>query len=261
MSRMSTRLVLVVTMAGMFACALAQNCSQSNYPVSLDKLTLKGKDMLAAKDITAQACLQLCCQQSNCTAWQFHVSSTDPTHNPLECWLSALSSPPVSPASPVDVWVGGSKGPVSPGYTRGGASIQSVSSWFYYKGTASDTLLRELTDQSIAVLAERSANVSMLRSKQQWNKRVKEAKQALEQVFAPLPPVQRTPPTYKVVDPSDVLMSEDSVRITARVFRDGCAVGAQQLIGHWRSAPRHSLGQWTHAGWLSLEQHERAGAA
>eukprot|EP00041_Stephanoeca_diplocostata_P034184 m.1149850 g.1149850 ORF g.1149850 m.1149850 type:complete len:945 (-) comp24476_c0_seq75:328-3162(-) len=194
------RALAAAVMFGAIAYASKQNCSNTDYPESLDKLVLNGNDELAAKNTTAQACLQLCCQQSNCTAWQFHVSSTDPTHHPLECWLSAMSSPSVSPASPVDVWVGGSKGPVSPGYTRGGGSIQSMSSWFYYESTASDTLLRELTDQSVAFLAERSANVSLLRTRQQWNERVKTTKKALEQVFAPLPPVQRTPPTYKVVD-------------------------------------------------------------
>jgi hypothetical protein len=82
---------------------------------------------------------------------------------------------------------------------RGGAAIQPLSSWFYYGATAPDTLLRELTDQSLRLLKNRSDAVAKVSGAAEWSARVAAAKKALGEVFAPLPDTNRAPPQYKVV--------------------------------------------------------------
>ena len=58
-------------------------------------------------------CLSACCALSGCSAWQCHISSTDPTHHPNECWL-LTRTPFVVASSPKDVWLGISTGTASP---------------------------------------------------------------------------------------------------------------------------------------------------
>ena len=69
-----------------------------------------------SKNTTRAGCLEACCGIANCTAWNYHVSSADPSHNVRSCWLSTDDDPVVTlvsldPAEPAarDVWVGGSK--------------------------------------------------------------------------------------------------------------------------------------------------------
>jgi hypothetical protein len=75
-----------------------------------------------------------------------------------------------------------------------------MSHWFYYGSTHEDTLLRELTDQSIRALRKRSRAVAQLSGADAWKKRKQEAHVALEQVFSPLPSPNRSAPTFKVVE-------------------------------------------------------------
>jgi hypothetical protein len=188
----------------------AQNLSgYQMYPPDIDKGVYHMQ-----KVVTAAECVAACCDDStsfNCTAWNFHVSSTDPTHHPLECWLTNASAPVVAKGLPVDVWVGGSKlavhkvsQPGGGGGTAkggGGGAIQPLSGWFYYGRTGPDTLLRELTDQSVSLLRERAARVGSLRGNGAWHARQEEAQKSLDTVFSPLPPPEatRTPPSFKVV--------------------------------------------------------------
>ena len=69
-----------------------------------------------SKNTTRAGCLEACCGIANCTAWNYHLSSADPSHNVQSCWLSTDDDPLVTlvsldPAEPAaaDVWVGGSK--------------------------------------------------------------------------------------------------------------------------------------------------------
>ena len=59
----------------------------------------------------AALCLAACCATPTCTAWNYHVSSTDPTHHPYTCWLTNATTPFVDHGQDVDVWAGGSKQP------------------------------------------------------------------------------------------------------------------------------------------------------
>jgi hypothetical protein len=100
------------------------------------------------------------------------------------------------------LWVGGSINPPAPApKPKGGGSIQPLSSWFYYSETAPDTLMRELTDQSLVHLRTRGASVRALGTNATaWRARVGDARAALEKVFAPLPPKNRTAtPPFRVV--------------------------------------------------------------
>ena len=140
-----------------FASSQALNsCSNSSFVHSLNRLQMM-HGILDANGTSAEECLKACCSLGleKCTAWQFHVSSTDPTHHPRECWLQQ-GAPQVVPSSPTDVWVGGSTlAPVpasAPGGTGGGAQIQPLSKWFAYGAgaTLANTLQRELAAQSIS---------------------------------------------------------------------------------------------------------------
>jgi hypothetical protein len=69
-----------------------------------------------SNDTTRTGCLAACCAHANCTAWNYHLSSADPSHNVRSCWLSTAAAPLVTlvsldPDEPADadVWVGGSK--------------------------------------------------------------------------------------------------------------------------------------------------------
>jgi hypothetical protein len=170
----------------------------------MKNMQLIGGGTMVGKLSAADECLKACCAQTNCTAWNYHVSSTDSTHHPKECWLSTLQHPVARPGESSDVWAGGSKSsfkPVKPpGIDHGGAAIQKMSHWFYYASTHEDTLLRELTDQSLRALRKRSGAVAQLAGKDAWENRKQEAKAALEQIFSPLPSPNRTAPTFKVVE-------------------------------------------------------------
>lgn len=169
-------------------------------------------DVLWEAHTTAEACLQACCAASSCTAYNYHVSSTDPTHHPRACWLSNQTRPAVVVGQSSDVWVGGSKVPVAHAHapshgssTGGGASIQPLSKWYYYgaAGNLEGTLNRELTDQSIAMLHDRATKVAALgNDKEKWRQRQAQVFGAFggggSGPFAPLPPPNRTPPKFKV---------------------------------------------------------------
>lgn len=182
-------------------------CSASTFPHNLSNVALQGHDDLAITNTTVEKCLALCCSlgAARCTSWNYHVSSTNPSHHPRQCWLSNLTHPPAKPGDASDAWVGGAMNAVAPQPPqpppRGGAEIQPLSNWFYYGATAGDTLLRELTDQSVALLRKRGAEVAAIGSnKSAWRVRVDAARAALNAVFAPLPDAHRPPaPTFKIV--------------------------------------------------------------
>eukprot|EP00039_Didymoeca_costata_P002094 m.57479 g.57479 ORF g.57479 m.57479 type:complete len:914 (+) comp11111_c0_seq1:86-2827(+) len=170
--------------------------SNKSFELNLTNIELLD-GILALSNTTNEKCFALCCSQKNCTAWNYHVSSTDKTHHPKECWLSTSTTPQFKPGMSSDVWTGG--GPKTDD-TRGGASIQPLSSWFYYGSTQKDTLLRELTDQSIALLKQREENISAIgNSTNAWKARVAAAQTALKTVFHPLPEQNRSVPVFKVV--------------------------------------------------------------
>ena len=148
------------------------------------------------------------------------MSSTDPSAHPHECWYSSTSNPPARNTRQSDVWAGGSihvpiltptpspsppplpsPPPPPPGQGAGtGATIQPLSQWWYDSPTASTLLLRELTDQSVVLLRNRSNAVAALTGPAAWAARIKTARAKLEKVFAPLPAAApRAPPTFKVV--------------------------------------------------------------
>ena len=158
------------------------SCSASLYPINLSNVQLMGGDSAVFTNGSAALCLQACCDSPSCTAWNYHVSSTDPSHHPGMCWLSNQSYPTARAGEKSDVWQGGSKRewvPSSGGGGGGGASIQPLSSWFYYSKTAPDTLLRELTRQSVQLLRHRSATVTAIKTKADWSARVKQAQQVV----------------------------------------------------------------------------------
>ena len=69
-----------------------------------------------SKNASRAECLAACCGLATCTAWNYHLSSADPSHNVRSCWLSTDAAPLVAlvsadPSEPAaaDVWVGGSK--------------------------------------------------------------------------------------------------------------------------------------------------------
>lgn len=177
---------------------------------NLSGMQMYGEDKML-ETTTAEECMQACCATAPyCTAWNYHVSSTDPTHHPRECWLSNSSSPIVQKGQPSDVWVGGSKVAVGHGHPRatgGGASIQPLSKWYYFgaAGSLEGTLNRELTDQSVRLLHSRASSVAGLGSdKQKWLSRQKKVFDAFGGTgsgpFAPLPPPDRSPPKYNVTN-------------------------------------------------------------
>lgn len=93
-------------------------CSERSYSrQNLSGLQMLGGDVLVSKNATTLQCLALCCASvsgARCTAWNLHLSSTDPTHHPGECWLSTnTTSIAAQPATAVDVWVGGSAVPAT----------------------------------------------------------------------------------------------------------------------------------------------------
>lgn len=196
--------LLLVLAAGPRAADAAgppRACDAGAFPHSLAQRRLLGGDRMVRANSSAAACLQACCEAPWCTAWNIQLSSTDPAHTPLECWLAAGPPPAVAPAASTDVWAGGSKLPLpAPHESTGeGAVIQPLSKWFYYGSTAPTTLLRELTDQSIAALRARAANVSRLSGAAAWRAHAADVAAKLEKVFAPLPPPSRTVPNYTVV--------------------------------------------------------------
>lgn len=109
------------------------------------------------------------------------------------------SSPPAPPTPPAP---SPSPAPPGPDY-RSGATIQPLSSWWYDAPTATSILLRELTDQSLRYLHNRSSAVSKLNETdvQGWSARIAQAQSNLGKVFAPLPPKSRNMrPMYKIVE-------------------------------------------------------------
>ena len=185
---------------------LGSPCSNSSFVHSLDGVQMM-HGILNANHLSPEECLKACCSLGlqKCTAWQFHVSSTDPTHHPLQCWLQE-GKPQVLPASPTDVWVGGStlapEPAPAPGGTGGGAQIQPLSRWFAYGAgaTLANTLQRELAAQSIAQLRKRSSIVASLgQNSSLWAARQAAALRNFSSgPFAPLPPPNRKPPSYTV---------------------------------------------------------------
>lgn len=64
-----------------------------------------------SKNTTMSGCLAACCANRNCTAWNYHVSSTNPMHNVRSCWLTTAEEPRITLAShdesdANDVWYG-----------------------------------------------------------------------------------------------------------------------------------------------------------
>ena len=203
-----TRLILIMAPFGSFALllpcvALASSCDNSSFVHSLARVQMMD-GILNAKQSSAEECLQACCNLGldKCTAWQYHVSSTDPTHHPRECWIKQ-GTPQVVSASSTDVWVGGSMLPPEPAPAPGGgAKIQPLSSWFAYGAgaTLANTLQRELAAQSIAQLRKRSAIIASLgQNSSLWAARQAAALRNFSTgPFAPLPPPNRKPPAYTV---------------------------------------------------------------
>ena len=208
---MAVSVVLLAALARAAATAGDEPCAFD--AKNLSGFALQGPDAEWSPHTTAQACMAECCRRPDCTAWNYHVSSTDPTHHPLACWLSNSTAPNVAVGEHADVWVGGSRKAVHmvtphAGHgsgTGGGAEIQPLSKWFYYgeAGNLAGTLDRELTDQSIKLLHERAATVAALGDDpQKWRARQAEVFGAFggsgSGPFAPLPPPNRSPPKYKV---------------------------------------------------------------
>ena len=86
----------------------AYSCSNASFPHSLATVRVLDGHHVGTSDGSAARCLAACCDLPSCSAWQYHISSTDPTHHPNECWLST-GIPTVVVSSPSDVWEGGSK--------------------------------------------------------------------------------------------------------------------------------------------------------
>ncbi len=189
-------------------------CSATTFgAVNLSGYALQSPDAEWSPNTTAETCQAECCRRPDCTAWNYHVSSTDPTHHPLACWLSNSTTPNVAVGEHTDVWLGGSRKPVHTvkghsghgSSTGGGAEIQPLEKWFYYgeAGNLAGTLNRELTDQSVKFLRERAATVAALgEDPQKWRARQAEVFEAFggsgSGPFAPLPPPNRSPPNYTV---------------------------------------------------------------
>ena len=222
-----TCLAAAAAAAAPSAAPAAAACTDASYPHNISRLQLKGGTYFPESNVSPAACRSSCCARPGtgsaatgpkCTAWQYHMSSTDPSHHPKECWLS-FSDPPefVGPSEQSDVWVGGATAaspgpPPAPhhtggggGSTGGGASIEPMSSWYYYGGAGNlaGTLNRELTDQSIVRLHARAAGVAALSAdKAKWQARQQEVYSAFggggAGPFAPLPPPNRSPPKYRV---------------------------------------------------------------
>ena len=210
---MLTTIALLLCAALMFpspATAQPACTAHSFSAANLSGMQMLGDDYML-KTPTPEACMQACCAAaSHCMAWNYHVSSTDPTHHPRECWLSNSSSPVVQTGERSDVWVGGSKVKVRHGHsgggrTGGGAAIQPLSKWYYFgaAGSLQGTLNRELTDQSVSLLHSRASSVVSLGSdKQKWLSRQAKVFEAFGGTgsgpFAPMPPPNRSPPKYNV---------------------------------------------------------------
>ena len=149
--------VMLLTMA--LRSTQAAACSNATFTYDLSKLQLVGTKFPAAT--SAAGCVAACCAHTaagaNCSAWQWHVSSTNPSHHPKECWLFLAPGAPrvLGPTDKTDKWVGGATSKPSaapaPSATGGGAVIQPLSSWAYYgaDGNLHNTLNTELTEQSI----------------------------------------------------------------------------------------------------------------
>ena len=159
------------------AAATAAICGPHTFKVNLSNVQLMcsaSTCQFLGANFTAASCLAACCSRSNCTAWNYHVSSTNPSHHPTDCWLSVADHPTAQKGTSDDVWAGGAKQATTPyhsGGTGGGASIQPLSKWFYYgaAGNLGDTLNRELTDQSITRLRARADTVRALGAdKEKW---------------------------------------------------------------------------------------------
>jgi len=92
---------------------LAGQCAASAYAAqNLSGLAIQGARE-ASTNTTAARCLASCCADPRCTAWNYHAASTDPSHHPHTCWLTAAPTPSAEPAQAVDTWVGGSRHPVT----------------------------------------------------------------------------------------------------------------------------------------------------
>lgn len=187
---------LAISDAGL---SVAGECSAASFNVTLRGIQLLSPDELVETNTTAARCLSQCCRRHSCVAWNIQVSSEDPTHHPGECWIATTPTLRGRPAAKTDVWEGGSKVALSPVTPADGAVIQPVSRWFYHGAGLSDTLALELTDQSIARLKERAADVANLKSRDEWEARVRSTRAKLSSIFAPLPPASRSPPKFTVV--------------------------------------------------------------
>ena len=182
-------------------------CGNATFVHSLAKLQLVDASMTT--DSSPTACLASCCHHT-CVAWQYHVSTTDPSHHPNVCWHVYSGTPKVRDADESDVWVGGSAvypsgGGTGSGGTGGGGEIQPISMWNYYgaSGNLPHTLLRTLTDQSIKLLHARADAVAALGSdRSAWTARKASVLDAFGRTgagpFAPYPPPNRTAPKYTV---------------------------------------------------------------
>ena len=106
----------IILALGAAAASPANGCSFATNLSQAQMLCSHGGDCTCAHNSTAATCRQACCAAKGCQAWNFHLSSTDPSHHPLECWLWLGKGTPVAqPGMPDDVWAGGSKvAPVKP---------------------------------------------------------------------------------------------------------------------------------------------------
>jgi hypothetical protein len=189
------------------AVAAPAQCGSASFPVNLTGIQLMCSaqtcDFLGPNH-TTQTCLAACCARRNCTAWNYHVSSTNPSHHPTDCWLAMATHPKAAAGGAQDVWAGGSKQATSPYHHSGGggAVIQPLSSWYYYgeAGGLAGTLNRELMSQSIKLLHARAAHIAELGADTaKWRTRQATVRANFgEGPFAPLPPQNRNPPRYNV---------------------------------------------------------------
>ena len=252
-------------------------CSASSYSAfNLTGFALQSPDAEHSPHTTAAACLAACCASSTCTAWNYHVSSTNPTHHPLACWLTTAATPSVQKGDASDVWVGGSRHSVSANSTphhakaADGAHIQPLESWYYYgaAGNLAGTLNRELTDQSIKLLHARAASVAALGDDTaKWQARQAETYAAFggggSGPFAPLPPPNRSPPKYNVTKTltrpgytCELVLYETrpgffataSIWTPSALKGGGKAPGVLMVSGHTADAFRARLGK----GFLAL---------
>lgn len=121
--------------SGAGSTSVQSECGTATFGAhNLSGLQMEGQDWPLPTNTTLEGCLAACCAMPNCTAWNLHLASTDPSHHAHQCWLTSAAAIKATPGRAMDTWVGGSRVPVQcPGNRCSKVNITEVNSAQFLK--------------------------------------------------------------------------------------------------------------------------------